>query len=785
MTKLRKIAVLDQNTIDKIAAGEVVERPASVVKELVENAIDAGSTAITVEIKEGGISFIRVTDNGGGMVREQVPLAFLRHATSKIEKVEDLTVISSLGFRGEALSSIAAVGQVELITKTPEALTGVRYLIEGGKEKSLEEIGAPCGTTIIVRNLFFNTPVRAKFLKTAMTEAGYVSSYMEQLALSHQDISFKYMVNGQTKLHSSGNASLKDVIYGIYGRDIARELTEVKYEKSGISIEGFAGKPVIARGNRTFENYYINGRYVKSKVIMKAIEDAYKPYMMQHKYPFVCLQYNISGEEVDVNVHPTKMEVRFQNQQAVYQATYEALTLVLAHRELIPDIELNRDTQKEARENAGRKINGPEPFEQKRRAGLSHTPQPHAEHLYRQQPQNGHIAEKSSPYAYGSAPVTQESGFGKNAEITNTKEKTAGVRPVKIDSAADISGVHSVKTDSARINIPGIHSAETNSANGEIPGIHSAESESANRDIPGIHSAESNSANRDIPGIHSIEMESAMLNIPGERSAKPGSAMADTPDMSLAGTDSGTADFTEVSSVGQKSQEVSSGHVSTGLQPAQVLKESSPLPGQDAPQDPAISEKPQQMELFDDRLLSKKARLHHRIIGQLFDTYWLVEYDEKFYIIDQHAAHEKVLYERFMKEFDQREIISQMISPPEIIALSLQEAELLKEQMEIFEQFGFEISSFGGKEYSISAVPANLYGVTVQELFIEILDSLESEGRKQTPELITHRIATAACKAAVKGNQMLSVAEADKLIDELLGLEIPITAHMEDPRSSQ
>lgn len=718
MTKLRKIAVLDQNTIDKIAAGEVVERPASVVKELVENAIDAGSTAITVEIKEGGISFIRVTDNGGGMVREQVPLAFLRHATSKIEKVEDLTVISSLGFRGEALSSIAAVGQVELITKTPEALTGVRYLVEGGKEKSLEEIGAPCGTTIIVRNLFFNTPVRAKFLKTAMTEAGYVSSYMEQLALSHQDISFKYMVNGQTKLHSSGNASLKDVIYGIYGRDIARELTEVKYEKSGISIEGFAGKPVIARGNRTFENYYINGRYVKSKVIMKAIEDAYKPYMMQHKYPFVCLQYNISGEEVDVNVHPTKMEVRFQNQQAVYQATYEALTFVLAHRELIPDIELNRDTQKEARENAGRNINGPEPFEQKRRAGLSHTPQPHAEHLYRQQPQNGHIAEKSSPYAYGSAPVTQESDFGKNAEITNTKEKTAGVRPVKIDSAADISGVHSVKTDSARINIPGIHSAETDSASGNISGVHSAETNSANREIPGIHSAES---------------ESAVLNIPGEHSAKPGSAMTDTQNMSLAGTDSGTADFTEASSVGQKSQEISSGHVSKCLQPAQALKESSPLPGQDAPQDPAISEKPQQMELFDDRLLSKKARLHHRIIGQLFDTYWLVEYDEKFYIIDQHAAHEKVLYERFMKEFDQREIISQMISPPEIIALSLQEAELLKEQMEIFEQFGFEISSFGGKEYSISAVPANLYGVTVQELFIEILDSLESEGRKQTP----------------------------------------------------
>lgn len=406
MTELRKIAVLDQNTIDKIAAGEVVERPASVVKELVENAIDAGSTAITVEIKEGGISFIRVTDNGGGMMKEQVPLAFLRHATSKIEKVEDLMMISSLGFRGEALSSIAAVGQVELITKTPEALTGIRYLIEGGKEKSLEEIGAPCGTTIIVRNLFFNTPVRAKFLKTAMTEAGYVSTYMEQLALSHQDISFKYMVNGQTKLHSSGNASLKDVIYGIYGRDIARELAGVTYEKNGISIEGFAGKPVIARGNRTFENYYINGRYVKSKVIMKAIEDAYKPYMMQHKYPFVCLQYNIQGDEIDVNVHPTKMEVRFQNQQAVYQATYEALTSVLAHRELIPDIELVREKEKETSEKNGRKTAGPEPFEQRRRAGLFHTNQQSAGNLPPQQARPLHTPDTAGRAVWRTASTT-------------------------------------------------------------------------------------------------------------------------------------------------------------------------------------------------------------------------------------------------------------------------------------------------------------------------------------------------------------------------------------------
>ncbi|MCQ4866742.1 DNA mismatch repair endonuclease MutL [Blautia sp.] len=754
--ELRKIAVLDQNTIDKIAAGEVVERPASVVKELVENAIDAGSSAITVEIKEGGISFIRVTDNGGGMVREQVPLAFLRHATSKIEKVEDLMRISSLGFRGEALSSIAAVGQVELITKTPEALTGVRYLIEGGKEKSLEEIGAPCGTTIIVRNLFFNTPVRAKFLKTAMTEAGYVSSYMEQLALSHQDISFKFMVNGQTKLHSSGNASLKDVIYGIYGRDIAREVTAVKYEKNGISIEGFAGKPVIARGNRTFENYYINGRYVKSKVLMKAIEDAYKPYMMQHKYPFVCLQYNIQGDEVDVNVHPTKMEVRFQNQQAVYQATYEALTSVLAHRELIPDIDFDQGKDKEEQERGGRKPNGPEPFEQRRRAGISNTPQKQKSHIYTPQQNTGFIAEEKRPYKYGTGPETSKSGSERGTEGVVPAPLPAGVRPAVVPSSPDADIRPSVNTPPSGI---GVRPATTFPA-----------PEHGAQDISNMNAEEPSSI-----AIKSANGTKASIAVQPANEAMPSNDAQSANETSPSNA-AQSANDTSPSNAAQSANETSPSNT------AQPADEIQPLP-QTAAADPAatavqesvsvIPESPRQMELFDDRLLSKKARLRHRIIGQLFDTYWLVEYDEKFYIIDQHAAHEKVLYERFMKEFSQREIISQMVSPPEIIALSLQEAELLKEQMEIFEQFGFEISSFGGREYSISAVPANLYGVTVQELFIEILDSLETEGRRQTPELITHRIATAACKAAVKGNQMLSVPEADKLIDELLGLENP------------
>ena len=633
---MREIAVLDQNTIDKIAAGEVVERPASVVKELVENAIDAGATAITVEIKEGGIAFIRVTDNGNGIPKDQVRLAFLRHATSKIQKVEDLLQISSLGFRGEALSSISAVSQMEVITKTPEDMTGVRYVIEGGREKSLEEIGAPNGTTMLVRNLFFNTPARAKFLKTAMTEAGYVSAYMEQLALSHQDISFKYMVNGQMRLHSSGNSNLKDVIYGIYGRDITRELLEVRFERPGILIEGFIGKPVVSRGNRTFENYYINGRYVKSKILMKAIEEAYKPYMMQHKYPFVCLQYTISGDEIDVNVHPTKMEVRFQNQGAVYNATYDMITQTLSGREMIPQVDLasqkeKREEQKKEKKNRER-ISAPEPF---------------------------------------------ETGFRKRTEQIQEERPAYGKEePAKKEETGPPVGIH-------------------------LASVHPAASEVSPPEIHREQEAEKEEHTRP-----------AKENIPAS-------------------------------------------------------------PSKEEKEPEAALQQPQQMELFDDRLLSKKARARHRIIGQLFETYWLVEYDNKFYIIDQHAAHEKVLYERFMKEFETREVTTQMVSPPQVISLNLQEDMLLKTHMEVFKRFGFEISEFGGREYSIHGVPANIYGISVQDLFVEILDSLENENTRQPLDIIAGRIATAACKAAVKGNNTLSFEEADQLIEELLGLENP------------
>ena len=625
----RQISVLDQNTIDKIAAGEVVERPASVVKELVENAIDAGASAITVEIKEGGISFIRITDNGSGIEKEQVPLAFLRHATSKIRDVDDLLRISSLGFRGEALSSIAAVSQVELITKTHEQLIGVRYLIEGGQEKGMEEIGAPDGTTFLIRNLFYNTPARAKFLKTPTTEAGYISSFIEQLALSHPHISFKYMQNGQTKLHTSGNNNLKEVIYQIYGRDITRELIEIDTsDTSGdFQIQGFIGKPVISRGNRNFENYYVNGRYVKSKIIMKAIEDAYHTFMMQHKYPFTSLYITIKGEDVDINVHPTKMEVRFSHQEQVYRTIYQSVLDGLSHRELIPEVTMQRAEKKADKEALPLKqrpqVQTPEPFENKRRM--------------LEQTQRMPIPEKTTPKA------------------VTVQERTPQTSP--------ISTISQIK--------------------------------------------------------------------------EPKMPVQDTR------TQAQTTLLRETSNYNFNNE---------------VKKPES---------------KPEQMELFDGILLSQEAKKHHKIIGQVFDTYWLVQMEDKLYIIDQHAAHEKVLYERIVKEMKQRKVTSQLLSPPMIISLNLQECDKLNTYMDVFTSLGFEIELFGGQEYSIRAVPQNLYGLTREDFFIEILDHLEETPVSKAPDVLSDRMATMACKAAVKGNQKLSSQEAMALIDELLTLDNP------------
>lgn len=634
---MSKITVLDQNTIDKIAAGEVIERPASVVKELVENSIDAGATAVTVDIKEGGTSFIRITDNGAGIQKEDVPTAFLRHSTSKIRSVEDLASVTSLGFRGEALSSIAAVSQVELITKTAEGLTGVRYVIEGGFEKSFEEIGAPEGTTFIIRNLFYNTPARRKFLKSPAAEAGYISDLMERLALSHPDISFKFINNGQIKLHTSGNTNLKDIIYNVYGREIASHLIKIEADTDMIRIEGYIGKPLISRGNRNYENYYINGRYIKSGIVAKAIEDAYKSYMMQHKYPFTAIHLYIDGDFLDVNVHPTKMELRFCNQEEVYRSIFAAVGEGLARKELIPEVSLS-PSAKPAVATKPRPA-APEPFEKNRLSRLNEERQ--------QEPRTDMVRELAGYKAVNSKKAEEQMHVaavvaGPVAE-PKVEVQTAGFPPVQ--------GI--VKETSSR-------------------------------------------------------KETA--------------------------ADATVADFPK-----------KGGNITA----------------------------PSQLDLFDEKLLDRESKAEHRIIGQLFDTYWLVQFKDKLFIIDQHAAHEKVLYERIMKSLANREFSSQLVSPPVILSLSMQEEELLRKYRNSFSAIGFEIEHFGGKEYAVRAVPDNLFGIVQQSLLIEMIDSLSDNMGAANAEIINEKIASMSCKAAVKGNQRLSALEAEALIDELLELDNP------------
>lgn len=589
------IAILNQETIDKIAAGEVVERPCSVVKELVENAIDAGSTAITVEIKEGGISFIRITDNGCGIERDQVAVAFYRHSTSKIRSAEDLLTVKSLGFRGEALSSISAVARVELITKTYDELTGTRYVIEGSKELSNEEIGAPDGTTFIVKDLFYNVPARRKFLKTAQTEGSYISDMVEKLALSHPDISFKFINNNQTKLHTSGNGNRKDIIYHIFGREISSSLLEVKHECEYFKVEGFIGKPVITRGNRNYENYFINGRYVKSNILSRAIEEAYKSFLMQHQYPFTVLYFTFFSE-LDVNVHPTKMELRFDNNNEIYVELCDTIYAILSHKEMIPEVPVD-STPAPKKIVHEYKEPIPEPFEKRR---------------------INEVRAAESRSVYGQS-------------VTST---------VKNYSATE----------------PAAKAPET----------------------------------------------------------------------------------------------------STAYEPAQVVTGTQQTLGD-----------------YDKVFLTESSKKQFSIIGQLFKTYWLIEFEDKLYIIDQHAAHEKVLYEKTMARLANKDFTSQRISPPIVMTLDARECEMLEKYRPQIEQFGYEVEHFGGKEYMISAIPDNLFNIDMKDLFIEMLDDFSNATGRQTPDIITEKVASMSCKAAVKGNDKLTLPEINKLIDELLSLDNP------------
>lgn len=636
-----QIQVLDQITIDKIAAGEVIERPASIVKELVENSIDAKAASVTVEIQDGGISLIRVTDNGSGIEREDIRNAFLRHSTSKIRKVEDLAHIASLGFRGEALSSISAVTRTELITKTKEDTFGTRYVIEGGVEQSLEDAGAPDGTTFLVRQLFYNVPARRKFLKTPITEAGHVQDLLMRLALSHPEVAFTFINNGQTKMRTSGNGKLKDVIYSIYGREAAANLIELDYSMDGLVMKGYLGKPVITRGNRNFENYFVNGRYVKNAMLSKAIEDAYKDFLMQHKFPFVVIHFQVDGEKIDVNVHPTKMEMRFQRQQDVYNIVYEGVHRTLLEPELIPQVE------------------APAP---------KVISQPKSESPFLLKP-------KTAPQPMEKKPEEKEEPHDEAYFMKKMKERVLSYH--QRNSSAEV-----------------------------------AKKEQIFR-----------------PQAQAERIKDALAR------AK------------------------EVEKQPQKQAE----------EQPELIRETPVYETK-----PVTEEKAEQLNLFEEHLLKREKKAEYKLIGQVFETYWLVEFENSLYIIDQHAAHERVLYERTLKEMKNREFTAQYLSPPIILSLSMQEAQVLNENMDRFTRIGFEIEPFGGEEYAVRAIPDNLFGIAKKELLLEMLDDLaDGISTSMTPELIDEKVASMSCKAAVKGNNRLSAQEADALIGELLLLENP------------
>ena len=662
------IHVLDQVTIDKIAAGEVIERPASIVKELVENAIDAGATSVTVEIKDGGISLIRIMDNGCGIPHEEVRSAFLRHSTSKISSVEDLAHISSLGFRGEALSSIAAVTQTELITKTEEEELGTRYVIEGGKEISIEETGAPDGTTFLVRQLFYNVPARRKFLKTPMTEAGHVQDLLMHLALSHPEVAFIFLNNGQEKLRTSGSGKLKDVIYNVYGRDVAANLLDIDYEKGGLRITGYLGKPVITRGNRNFENFFVNGRYVKSPMISKSLEDAYRDFTMQHKFPFAVLHFHVDGEQIDVNVHPTKMELRFQRQQDVYNTVFEGVHRRLLEPELIQQAEVPDPVASDAKEGAEARTAKESPFLLK-------------------------------PRTPGNVP--------------------AGARPV------------------SRPAVPDAGKPENSDAS-ESPVVQPATGVAA-------RSGEKNEASQE--SKEEVRDEDYFIRKMRER-------------VMAYHNRASSAEVSDKSGIYRQEEQ------------ADRIREAAVYNAQ--PAEEAVQPKPQQLDLFEENFLKRDVRAEYKLIGQVFDTYWLVQYQDSLYIIDQHAAHERVLCERTLKGMKTREFTSQYLSPPIILSLSMQEAELLKENMDRFARIGFEIEPFGGEEYAVRAVPDNLFGIAKKELLMEMIDDLaDGISSSMTPELIDEKVASMSCKAAVKGNNRLSAQEVNALIGELLTLDNP------------
>lgn len=684
------IHMLSHETIDKIAAGEVVERPSSIVKELVENAVDAGATAVTVEIKDGGIPFIRVSDNGCGIEKTEIRKAFLRHATSKIQDADDLLRLRSLGFRGEALSSICAVSRTEMITKTEKELTGVRLGIEGGTEVDFEEVGAPDGTTILVRNLFFNVPARRKFLKQPATEGGYVADLMEHLALANPQISFQFIQNNQVKFSTAGNGNLRQAIYKLYGKDMADSLIELDRQGDGIRLYGYLGKPSVNRSNRNYELYFLNGRFIRSNLVAKALEEGYKSYLMQHKYPFCVLMMEVEPARVDVNVHPSKMEVRFTEEMRVYTFLAKTVKEALDAHEMIPEIALSEPERESVKEKAL------EPFQRARQE----------------------LRAEDMPPAYGGAKWEKKDADSRDLFSVSGNTGRDGSRGPKVTSKDFFVDFDEEDADGAGYSAD----KETKSSDGSVG------------DAGDVNCDDEKSGKRTIA---TLTQDAQNANVRYTVFQSSGSGMVSE--------DSAWYCFHT------ENRKTENGEVQTEV--------------------PVIAQA-EQLNLFEEKIISETSRQKFRILGQVFDTYWIVVFEDKLLMIDQHAAHEKVKYERIMKAVRESEALSQNLCPPLVLSLSGREQEVLERFRESFAKLGFELEYFGGSEITIRSAPVELFGSTIKDMFLEVLDELSMTGIGRAKS-VEERIATMACKAAVKGNMCMTAQEMETLLDELLTLENP------------
>ena len=784
------IVLLDELTINKIAAGEVVERPASVIKEMVENSIDAGATNINIEIKNGGISYIRITDNGKGIEKDDMEIAFERHATSKIRSAEDLKEVKSMGFRGEALASIAAIANVEMISRTKNEEIGNRIVVEAGRVLLFEETGCGLGTTITVENLFFNTPVRYKFLKKDYTESGYIEDAVTRLALIHPDISFRLINSGKTIIQTSGNGKIQDVIYSIYGKDIANSILEVNYTYEDIHVTGVVGKPEIARSNRSNQIFFVNERYIKDKTLSGAAENSFKGLLPIGKYGFLVLNIDMDPSMVDVNVHPAKLEVRFQEENKVFKAIYHAIKDTLLKAELIENTEktieeIENNKPKSSITDLFRKIKAQEVEPKENMIEQIYNNREEIK-VAKEEPEFEKLAEdKTMP--------------NQDKKMDVFKELIAMQKRLKEEAESDPNlhtNIDTLMQDTQKLQ----DGENSNSEQGlDNKNVDSSEVQVVEDNIENAQESielKEDTENYETIGLGTIESIETVdsnneMNVKYENESLENSVNEEIIEEKL-----NQNLYVEDKQEEQNTRKFTSEEVQEMMDKLETIEnvEESPefsnmyekifgkLPASVEEEKKKEEEKISAYELIKDNNISVFENIPeyqkpvYKLVGIAFNTYIIIEIKNELYMIDQHAAHERVMYEKVKKNYySGLDKNSQMLLLPDVITLTHKEMDILNDNVEMFEKAGFVFEEFGDNTIKLTGVPDICLEIDTKELFLETLDEINQVARTAKQEIEERFIATVACKAAVKANMDLTNEEVDSLMEELLKLPNPFT----------